>query len=105
MNSERLDQLLSFLKETPDDPFVLYALALEYKSLNPELASQYFSHLLQTHADYLPAYYQAAQFQEETGNREEALRLYHLGIDLARKQNEVATLRELQAAYHLLLED
>ena len=105
MNSKRLEQLLKFLEETPNDPFVLYALAMEYKSTDPERTTQLFNQLLIDHPEYLPAYYQAAQFKEENDLKEEALELYTRGIELAKKQDDHSTLKELKAAYTLLMED
>lgn len=105
MNSARLTQLLSFLEETPDDPFILYALALEYKSSDREGALHYFTRLLTDHPDYLPTYYQAAQFYEETNHIPKALEMYRKGIDLATRQQDAATRKELQAAFDLLREE
>ncbi len=105
MNSARLNQLLSFLEESPDDPFILYALALEYKSSDREQALHYFTRLLNDCPDYLPTYYQAARFCEETNQIPKALELYRKGIDLATRQHDEATRKELQAAFDLLHEE
>lgn len=105
MNLTRIEQLLKFLEEEPNDVFSLYALALEYKKSNPAEAGKLFRQLLTHHPEYLPTYYQAALMMEETGNIEDALKLYERGIGLARKLNDVATLKELQAAYNLLADD
>jgi len=105
MNSARLEQLLKFKDETPDDPFVLYALALEYKSTEPERSRRLFDQLLREHPDYLATYYQVAQFKEETDQKGEALKLYKMGIEVAKQQNNQAALRELQAAFNLLMEE
>jgi tetratricopeptide (TPR) repeat protein len=104
MNLTRIEQLLKFLKEDPNDAFSLYALALEYKQANPEEASQLFKQLLSAHPDYLPAYYQSASLLQEIGKTVEALQLYDSGIELAINQNDLATLRELKAARQLILD-
>ncbi|HRJ28483.1 MAG TPA: tetratricopeptide repeat protein [Cyclobacteriaceae bacterium] len=105
MNLTRIEQLLKFLEEDPNDVFSLYALALEYKKSNPAAAGKLFNQLLTHHPEYLPTYYQAAMMMEESGNTIEALQLYQQGIELARKMNDTATLKELQAAYNLLADD
>lgn len=105
MNYSRLEQLIKFLEESPDDPFVLYALALEYKATNREQTTQLFNQLLENHPDYLATYYQAALNKEESGEKEEAISLYKAGMELARKQNDPSTLKELKAAYDLLMDD
>ena len=40
-NFERIQVLLDFLEEEPDNPFNLYALALEYQNIEPEKAEIY----------------------------------------------------------------
>ena len=105
MNLTRIEQLLKFLEEDPNDVFSLYALTLEYKKSNPAEAVKLFRQLLTNHPDYLPTYYQAGMMMEESGNTDEALELYQKGIVLARKLNDAATLKELQAAYNLLLDE
>ncbi|MCU0358168.1 MAG: tetratricopeptide repeat protein [Cyclobacteriaceae bacterium] len=105
MNSERLRQLLAYLDESPDDPFILYALAMEYRTEKPEEADQLFTELLNQHPDYLPTYYQAASFQESKGNIDKAIQLYRAGILLAEKQKDSGALKELKAAYQLLEND
>ncbi|MBX2945480.1 MAG: tetratricopeptide repeat protein [Cyclobacteriaceae bacterium] len=105
MNLTRIEQLLKYVEEDPNDSFSLYALALEYKKNNPIEALKLFRQLLINHPDYLPTYYQAGLMMEESGNINEALNLYGQGIGLARKQNDMGTLKELQAAYNLLADD
>lgn len=105
MNLTRIEQLLKFLEEDPNDVFSLYVLALEYKKSNPAEALKLFRQLLTNHPDYLPTYYQAGMMMEDSGNTDEALELYQKGIALARKLNDAATLKELQAAYNLLLDE
>ncbi len=103
MNSERVEKLKSFLSETPDDPFLIYALALEYQADKPGLAAPLFERLLNEFPEYLPAYYQAASFYAASGNEEQADRIYRSGIELARQKKEALTLRELQSAYNQFL--
>jgi tetratricopeptide (TPR) repeat protein len=105
MNLTRIEQLLKFLEEDPNDVFSLYALALEYKKSNPAEAVKLFRQLLTNHPDYLPTYYQAGLMMEESGKTNEALELYQKGMALAKKLNDAATLKELQAAYNLLLDE
>jgi tetratricopeptide (TPR) repeat protein len=102
MNSSRVNQLLKFLEESPDDPFIHYALALEYKATDPEQASRLFDHLMENYPDYLPTYYQAGQFLEEQGKLEEARLRYQQGISLATLQKDTGALKELKAVLALL---
>ncbi len=106
MNSERLKLLEEYLKNDPNDPFNLYAIATEYRSSSPEKALQYYHDLLTRHADYLPTYYQAATLLADMDKTTEAEEIFKQGINLAIAQNNALTLRELRSAYNeLLFED
>ncbi|MEM1406242.1 MAG: tetratricopeptide repeat protein [Bacteroidota bacterium] len=106
MNSERLKLLEEYLKNDPNDPFNLYAIATEYRSSDPEKALRFYTELLDKHASYLPTYYQAATLLAEIGENHEAEEIFKRGIKLAQQQNNALTLRELQSAYNeLLFED
>ncbi len=97
-SSGRIQQLLRFLEEEPDDAFIQYALALEYRKNEPERAAKMFRNLISRHPDYLPTYYMAAMLLAELGKRDEALALLNDGILLAANINDHATLRELKEA-------
>jgi tetratricopeptide (TPR) repeat protein len=99
MNEARLTLLKSYLKEDPNDPFNYYAIATEYVQEAPETAKEYFDQLLSDFPDYLPTYFHAAQLYADYEIYERAEEIYELGIALARKQENVKTLRELQTAY------
>ncbi|WP_186756811.1 tetratricopeptide repeat protein [Echinicola salinicaeni] len=95
----RIDQLLQFLKEEPDNPFNIYALALEYQHSEPSKATDYFDQLLTSHPEYLPTYFHAAAFFSEMDEIEKAQKIYNNGIALAQDQNNPHALRELKNAY------
>lgn len=102
-NLYRIQQLLGFLEEEPDNPFNLYALALEYQSEDPEQAAFYFDKLLEEHKDYLPTYYHAAAFYAEQEETELAKAIYEKGIALAREAGDAHALKELENAYQNFL--
>jgi len=99
MPTERIRQLQEFYEEDPGDPFNLYALALEYLKYDLAKSQELFGTILDTHPEYLPAYYHAAKLFQETGQREKAIHVFEKGIALAGKLKDVKTLRELQSAY------
>lgn len=99
MNQERVKKLLEFLKNEPNDPFTIYALATEYLGSDPSKSKIYFEQLLGDHPDYLATYYHAAQLYADLDLIDEAETTYLLGIDLAEKQHELKTLQELKNAY------
>ncbi len=98
--------LIKYMDDNPDDPFNIYALALEYLDLDVKISKSYFDKLLTNHPDYLPTYYHAANLYLELNNLEEAKKLYNKGIILAEKQGDINTLNELKNALNtLMLED
>lgn len=106
MNKERLSQLQTFLKEEPNDPFILYAIATEYSQEDPEKALSYYEKLLIEHENYVATYYHAAKLYIDLDETEKAEKTYKKGIEIAREQGESLALRELQNAYNeFLFED
>lgn len=103
MNDSRISQLKKFIQDSPDDPFVKYALALEYVKANNEEASGLFDELLSSHPNYLPAYYHAADYYAETEQTEKAKEAYEKGIELSKKTNDLKAQAELQNAYQNFL--
>ena len=105
MNSERLNQLLDFLKDDPNDPFTIYAIATEYNTLNPRKALEYYELLLNEHPDYLATYYHLGTLYTDLGEAEKAENTFKKGITLAQNQKNSLALRELQNAYNEFLFD
>jgi len=102
-NSSRIELLLQFVKEEPDNPFNLYALALEYQNTDLKVAAGYFDDLLDKHPDYLPSYYHAAALFADLEEIEKANQIYIKGIAIAESQNNQHALRELKNAHQNFL--
>lgn len=94
----RLDQLLAFLHEAPDDPFNIYAVALEYVKTDPEKALTFFEHLSEKHPDYIPTYYAYGKFLADSGQVQKATEMFGTGIRKAEEKGEAKTARELRNA-------
>lgn len=103
MNSSRLEQLEAFLKNEPNDPFILYAIATEYRNHDPKKAREYYDILLTHHPEYLATYYHAALLFIELNEDALAEETFKKGIALAQKQGNSLSLRELQNAYNEFL--
>jgi Tfp pilus assembly protein PilF len=99
MTSDRIQQLIQFLQEDPNDEFVHYALALEYLKTDAAKAKSEFENLLTRFPSYLPTYYPAAHLWIDLGLPDEAERLFLKGIELAKEQNNNKARMELQSAY------
>ena len=105
MKNIRLQQLLEYLENDPQDPFNRYAVATEYKTERPDLALEMLNELIQLHPDYLPAYYHAGQLNIHFEKNLEAESVFTKGIELATLQQDHLALRELQNALNELLFD
>lgn len=104
--SSRIEQLQQFVNEDPTDPFNLYALALEYQKIDEHKALDIFNRLLQEHSGYIATYYHLGKLYHTLTENEKALHVFERGIEESRKQNDLKSLRELQAArQELLFED
>lgn len=105
MESSLLNNLLTFYQEDPEDPFNVYALALEYSKYDAEKAEYFFDLLLTRSSEYLPTYYHAAAFFTLQENFKKAETVYIKGIDLALNQKNTKTHQELIRAYRGFLDD
>ncbi|KEO73855.1 hypothetical protein [Anditalea andensis] len=102
-NLNRIDQLLKFAEEEPNNPFNLYALALEYQNIDQGKADFYYDKLLKEHESYIPTYFHAAAFFVNQRSLVRAKQIYEKGILLSRQQNQHHALKELQNAYNNFL--
>ncbi len=100
-----LKKLLDFYEEDPNDPFNLYALALEYQKFDMDKASSMYDELLANHPKYLPTYYHAAQFFGNLEEVERAENIYSQGIQLAQEQRNNKAEIELTRAYRSFQDD
>jgi tetratricopeptide (TPR) repeat protein len=95
----RLDMLLEFVKNRPDDPFPRYGLAMEYKNLRRlEDASRTFTELLSRHPEYTAAYLHAGNTLLELGQREQARAVYETGIAACARKGDQHARGELESA-------
>ena len=101
----RIQQLVSYVNEDPNDPFNHYALALEYAKSDSLKAIEIFNGLLKSHADYVPTYYQLAKLYVVISENKKALEVFDAGIIIAGEKKDLKALRELQSAKQELLSD
>lgn len=103
MNSTRLNRLLAYHKEDPNDAFTLYAIATEYRDYDDDEALKYYQRLLTEHPDYLATYYHAAILLSDMDERQQAEKILVKGIELAEQQGNQLALRELKNAHNNFL--
>ena len=101
MQSTRLNKLLEFLDNDPNDSFILYALATEYNSLNDiEKAFNFYLKLVNEHPNYVGTYYHLGKLYEKEGEKDKAIDIYQQGMLIARSKRDMHALSELQGAYN-----
>ena len=103
MPNDRLIKLLSLKQSLPNDPFVDYAMALEYVKLDDvEKASALFLDLYNQHPDYLPIYYHYGVLLINTDQLKRAEKIIQEGTQLAKQQNDTRTVSELNGLLEIL---
>lgn len=102
-----MQQIREMLKKDPEDPFLNYALAMEYVGQNnDDEAINILESLHKNHPDYTATYYHLAQAYIRTGKKEDAVSMLKEGISVASAKRERHALSELQSAYNeLIFED
>ncbi len=99
----RLDQLLELLKADAADPFLRYAIAMEYaKGGEHEKALVAFNELIAQNADYVAAYFMAGRSCEQKDDPAEARNYYQRGIIAARRVGDEHAAGEMSSALMML---
>ncbi|HTK21466.1 MAG TPA: tetratricopeptide repeat protein [Mucilaginibacter sp.] len=100
MELSRLEKLLEFLKNEPNDEFLQYALATEYLRLNDtEKALEYYENLVKNHPDYVGTYYHLGKLYEALNRKDDAISTYEKGMETAKRKRDNHAFSELQAVY------
>src|SRR5688572_18729237 len=101
--SERLTKLQQMLAREPNDPFLVYGLAMEYKKANDAgRAIEHFDRVVQLDPGYCYAYHQKGLVYESTGDVESARRAYRDGIAAAVKKGDAHAREEIEAALAMI---
>jgi tetratricopeptide (TPR) repeat protein len=99
MTSKRLEQLMTFLNNSPEEPFVLFAIAKEYEGLGDnEKALEYYLKLETADSDYVGTYYHLGKLYEQINENSKAFSTYKKGIEIAKKIGDQHSLSELAGA-------
>ncbi len=99
MKNNRIDSLLAFLKEDPEDNFVRFALAKEYEKMGTlKMALDTYLSLKEIDPDYVGLYYHLGGLYEILSEKEKAMKVYEEGIVVAKKLADFHSLSELHNA-------
>ncbi|RCH56021.1 tetratricopeptide repeat protein [Mucilaginibacter hurinus] len=101
MQTGRLEKLLEFIKNEPNDEFLKYALATEYLRLNEtDKALNYYEDLVNNHPNYTGTYYHLGKLYEALNRKDDAIHTYQTGMKITREKRDMHAFSELQAAYN-----
>ncbi len=100
MELSRLDKLLEFIKNEPNDEFLKYALATEYLRLNQaDIALTYYEDLINNHPKYVGTYYHLGKLYEALNRKQDAIATYENGMKVTKAKRDNHAFSELQAVY------
>ena len=103
MSSTRLESLKSLVAQNPQDSFLRYGLALEYRNGGDlESAMREFQALMEANPDYSATYFHAGQTLERLGRPGEARAVYERGIEVTTRKGDQHARSELQGALDML---
>jgi Tfp pilus assembly protein PilF len=94
-----ISKLAKQLKESPNDSFLKFALALELLKIGENKKAQsLFKNILASDPEYVGVYYHLGKLYEELEENNLALSCYKDGIQIATKLKDQHTRSELQGA-------
>jgi tetratricopeptide (TPR) repeat protein len=97
--TNRLQYLTQLLESSPNDPFLLFAIAKEYeKNSDDASALLWYERLKNTRPDYVGLYYHLGKLFERLGNHPAAISVYKTGADVARSAKDNHALAEINGA-------
>ena len=101
--SDRLQKLQQMLQREPNDTFLVYGLAMEYKKLGQtDRAIEHFNRVIQLDEGYCYAYHQRGLVYEDIGDVAAAKASYREGISAAEKKGDAHAREEIAAALAML---
>jgi Tfp pilus assembly protein PilF len=101
---DRIEKLLGFLDQQPNDNFLRHALALEYIKIgNDEDAKALFIAIVTQTPSYVGTYYHLAKLLEKMEQTTEAIGWYEKGLEACKLAGDKHAYSELQAAYEDLI--
>lgn len=102
MSPERVQKLESMLQKSPNDGFLLYALAMEHKKTNATEAIRLLRRAIEVDAGHCYAYFQLGQTLELTGDLETAKKTYRDGITAAQRVGDAHAKEEIAGALSMI---
>ena len=103
MNNDRLSKLQQLLAKTPDDAFLLYAIAMEHKKAGqPAEAVRHLQLTLAKDSGYIAAYLQLGQIHAQTDDVAAARQALAEGIAKAKQKGDNHAASEMEQLLGML---
>ncbi len=103
MESNRLQQLFTFLEGSPGDAFISFAIAKEYEGLGElDKSLDTYEELVKSKPEYVGTYYHLGKLYEKLERFEEAETTFTSGIAVAKAAGDKHSAGELQGALDML---
>lgn len=100
----RIEKLINYLNDSPNDCFLNHALALEYvKEDDDNSALAYFEKNLEFDPAYIATYYHLGKLFERLNDPDSAVATYKNGMERAKAAGDTHSYSELQNAYDELV--
>ncbi len=101
---ERIKLLESYLSESPQDPFLHFALAKEWEGIGElKKALEKYEYLQKTYPEYVGTYYHLGKLYEQFDRNPDAIKCYEVGIKVAREAQDSHSAGELRGALDELI--
>jgi tetratricopeptide (TPR) repeat protein len=99
----RLEQLMKYLGDSPNDSFLLFAIAKEYEGRGEiEEAFSYYNRLVNDHPKDVGTYYHLGKLYEKIENEVAAIAIYTQGMEIAQQLGERHAYGELATAKSMI---
>ena len=102
MANDRSQKIQAMLEKSPDDPFLLYALAMEKKKTDTGEALRLLRRVTQLDPAQCYAYFQLGQTHELEGNAEAAKGAYREGLAAAERYGDQHAKQEIAGALSMI---
>jgi tetratricopeptide (TPR) repeat protein len=104
-NNHRILQILNMLEHSPNDCFLLHALALENIKKGDLMEAQHlFERVLSHDPNYVGTYYHLGKLLEAKGKKDKAINVYQEGIKIASLKSDFHSVNELRSALNNLMD-
>ena len=98
MQNNRLEKLQEMLSEMPQDIFLNYAVAMEYKGLSLfDKTIDQLNKVLLLDENHVASFYQLGVLLSEKNENEKAILFLEKGLQIAKQKKDLKTANEFQA--------